>query len=318
MSLSPLELKLIQQQKAARSFEEWSVVHEKLVQVRSSKENANCEGSASNPSDEKAPEQISSLQTLLNTTNKLRAARESGDVRTLQYELPAIVKRNYLNINDIILANRESHAAFVSSSSSSVNHCLEMCKEAVRDFTNELCACIEFISSTPTHLAPSGSSSTSLTTTLDGAESPLGSVASDELKAELLSKLSRNLGHSTLCLSGGGAITMYHMGIVKTLIESGLYENIPVISGTSGGSIVSGMCATMTPEELLEHCCIDTVSTDFRKDGSMRRQRVAWFPPLITQALHFVRTGYLVDNREFLRCCEFYWGDISFEGQSTT
>ena len=29
------------------------------------------------------------------------------------------------------------------------------------------------------------------------------------------------LGHTALCLSGGGALAMYHMGVIKALIENG-------------------------------------------------------------------------------------------------
>ena len=47
--------------------------------------------------------------------------------------------------------------------------------------------------------------------------------------------MKQNMGHTALMLSGGGAQAMYHLGTFKALIESGLYEHIHVVSGTSGG-----------------------------------------------------------------------------------
>jgi len=46
----------------------------------------------------------------------------------------------------------------------------------------------------------------------------------------------RSLGQTALCLSGGGSICMYHMGIVKALIEAGVYKSIRcMVSGVGGG-----------------------------------------------------------------------------------
>ena len=42
---------------------------------------------------------------------------------------------------------------------------------------------------------------------------------------------------------------MYHMGVVRALIENGALPT--VISGTSGGSIVAGVLAVHTDEEMV-------------------------------------------------------------------
>lgn len=106
---------------------------------------------------------------------------------------------------------------------------------------------------------------------------------------------------------------MYHLGIVRALIESGLYQQFPVISGTSGGSITAAVCATCTPEELLRDVCVPTVSTDYRRTGEMGRRDIRWFPPLSRMGAYWARNGLLVDSEDFRRCCEFYWGDVTFE-----
>ena len=91
-----------------------------------------------------------------------------------------------------------------------------------------------------------------------------------------------------------------------------LLEQIPVVSGTSGGSICAAMCACKTEAELLEDVLVSWVSTDYRRNGTMKKHKIAWFPPLWQQMLNFVTTGKLIDNREYCRTCEYYWGDITF------
>jgi len=55
-------------------------------------------------------------------------------------------------------------------------------------------------------------------------------------------------GRSALMLSGGGVLGFYHLGVVKCLLEQGLLPR--VISGSSAGSLVSGVLGTHTDEEL--------------------------------------------------------------------
>jgi TAG lipase/steryl ester hydrolase/phospholipase A2/LPA acyltransferase len=63
-----------------------------------------------------------------------------------------------------------------------------------------------------------------------------------------LQNAEHNLGIPALLLSGGGTFGIYHLGVVKTLLENHLLPE--VISGTSMGSIVAGMLATHTDAEL--------------------------------------------------------------------
>jgi hypothetical protein len=71
-------------------------------------------------------------------------------------------------------------------------------------------------------------------------------------KLAFFHKAALSMGHTALCLSGGGSLGMYHMGVVKALIDQHLYEHIHIVSGASGGSLVAAMCATRTQAELLE------------------------------------------------------------------
>lgn len=61
---------------------------------------------------------------------------------------------------------------------------------------------------------------------------------------------------------------MYHIGIIKALIDGGVYKHLRVLSGTSGGSIIAAMVACKTESEFRDYVIQDSVSTDFRHDGS--------------------------------------------------
>jgi predicted acylesterase/phospholipase RssA len=129
----------------------------------------------------------------------------------------------------------------------------------------------------------------------------------------LVKRMKQNVGHTALMLSGGGAITMYHLGAIKALVESGVYEHIHVISGTSGGSISAAMCAIKTPSELLRDICVRTVSTDYMLTGEQKKKNIRWFPKILDMGAHFFKNGVVCDANEFKRCCEFYYKDITFE-----
>ena len=110
------------------------------------------------------------------------------------------------------------------------------------------------------------------------------------------------LGHTALCLSGGGSLAMYHMGVVRALLEQRMLPR--VISGTSGGSIVAGFLAQRTDEELLRDVCVDTISTCLPE---------RWFPPLHEQVASFIQHGFLVKSTDFEACARAYFGDMTFE-----
>mmetsp|Transcript_25997 Transcript_25997/g.36443 ORF Transcript_25997/g.36443 Transcript_25997/m.36443 type:complete len:858 (+) Transcript_25997:1-2574(+) len=129
----------------------------------------------------------------------------------------------------------------------------------------------------------------------------------------LVRRMKQNMGRTALMLSGGGAQAMYHLGTIRALIQSKVYDDIQVVSGTSGGSITAAMCALKTPEELYEHVAIPTVSTDYRHDGRMKRENIRWFPSVVEMGAYWLKNRLLVDSADFKRCCDFYYEDVTFE-----
>jgi len=69
-------------------------------------------------------------------------------------------------------------------------------------------------------------------------------------KIEYFEATSHTFGQSCLMLSGGAALGVYHMGVVKSLWEHGLLPH--VISGSSAGSIVTAVLGTHNDDELRE------------------------------------------------------------------
>ena len=133
-----------------------------------------------------------------------------------------------------------------------------------------------------------------------------------EDKAQFFDQVRRTVGVTALCLSGGGAITMYHGGHILGLIEAGVYDSVHVVSGTSGGSIMAAMFGCKTKAELLRDVLVPGVSTDYTKDGRQKREGHRFFPPLWQQLLNFASSRVLVDREAFKRTCDFYWGEMTF------
>lgn len=109
------------------------------------------------------------------------------------------------------------------------------------------------------------------------------------------------LGSTALCLSGGGSLAMYHMGLVRFLLEEGLLPK--VISAASGGSIVAAFCALFSDEELLDSKFVEDISTRYEE---------RWFPPLSTEVLNFAKHGALVRTEDFERTTLRYFGTATF------
>eukprot|EP00775_Hariotina_reticulata_P005537 gene5537-5773_t len=78
---------------------------------------------------------------------------------------------------------------------------------------------------------------------------PEGGVDVDERLA-FIKETRHAFGRTALLLSGGGGLGSFHIGVVKALYEHTMLPR--VLAGSSVGSIVAGMVATRTDDELRE------------------------------------------------------------------
>ena len=120
---------------------------------------------------------------------------------------------------------------------------------------------------------------------------------------EMLQSCAVSLGQTALCLSGGGSLAMYHMGVVEAMARSHVLPRI--ISGASGGSIVAALLAYYTNEEMLEEIIQNDVATRFKPH--------VFFPPLRRQLYNALTTGFLVDGDAFEATLQQLVGDVTFE-----
>lgn len=96
------------------------------------------------------------------------------------------------------------------------NHTKIGTKSLIEEFNNEIIECIKVVAAKidpnidPVHLKE---------------------------KMEFFKDLRQSLGNTALLLSGGAALGMYHIGVLKALYETGLLPRI--ITGASSGSIMA-------------------------------------------------------------------------------
>lgn len=121
-------------------------------------------------------------------------------------------------------------------------------------------------------------------------------------KISFFGSRKRSLGRTALCLSGGGSLSMYHMGVVRCMIEQNCLPNI--ISGTSGGSIVAALVAIHSNDELLQ--IINEKISNLHLPHK-------WFDTIFNQIVHFATNGVLMDYKVFTATVEAFFGMYTFE-----
>lgn len=251
---------------------------------------------------------------LVSTTSKLREARqlasmeESTDsVNSLKYVLSGVVKRNHLTLDEILVENARSVSEKGKFGLS------QEARSAIREYFEEVEKCLDWMADSPLDI--DNGQATQDGGFLNRPFSSTDKLRQTELKDRftLIRKMKQNMGRTALMLSGGGAQAMYHLGTIRALIESKLYGDIKVISGTSGGSITAGMCAIKTSQELFKDVCVPNVSTDYLFNGEMKKKNIRWFPTVMEMGAYWLKKSLLVDSLDFKRCCDFYFGDFTFE-----
>ena len=141
--------------------------------------------------------------------------------KAFSYLLSSVVKRNYLNLDDLSVENARSIADTGSYGLSLPT------RQVIRAYYEQVDQALEYLAEAPMPC-------TSTTTSAPEETTSHMSDAASALAERLL----------LVMLSGGGAQAMYHMGLIRALMESKLYQDIKVVSGTSGGSIIAAVRMT--------------------------------------------------------------------------
>jgi predicted acylesterase/phospholipase RssA len=196
----------------------------------------------------------------------LQRAIQSKNINEIQYFVAAFMMRDKLGIDSPSLHLECNHGT----------------KQIIQEYNELLLQALHFLSIAPEE------------------------TFSRQNKILFFSKMKQSFGATALCLSGGGALAMYHMGIIKALLDADLLPN--VVSGSSGGSIIAAMIACKTNEELLQVIIQENISTRFLSIG------IRWFPPLIQQLAHCIQTGFLLECSMFEKTTQHYYGE-PFEQQ---
>jgi len=125
-------------------------------------------------------------------------------------------------------------------------------------------------------------------------------------KLRFFQRARRTLGKTVLCLSGGGALAMYHAGVCRALIHGRALPSI--LNGTSGGSIIAALIGTRSDAEL--------TAPDFLSPSIVTRygSENRWLPTLQQQVQQFVKERVLMDYRVFQRSAQVIFGEeMTFE-----
>ena len=127
-----------------------------------------------------------------------------------------------------------------------------------------------------------------------------------EEKLKFFRDTSHAFGRSSLLLSGGGGLSMYHFGVVKALHDAKLLPK--VISGSSGGSIVAAVLATRREEDIDK--CFEPGGFKLEAFGGSddTPERSA-----MRKINRLLNNGVIMDIHKLAQCIRENIGDITFE-----
>lgn len=140
--------------------------------------------------------------------NELRTARQRGDVNQLVFYINEGLHGNLGRIANPLLYQQ----------------CYFGTKKLIDEYLEEVCTCLQWIRET---------------------DFPNFTLVQ---KLEFFERTHQAFGHSALMLSGGAALGMFHLGVLKAMWDNELLPSI--ISGSSAGSIMASVVATHTDDEL--------------------------------------------------------------------
>eukprot|EP00276_Gloeochaete_wittrockiana_P009289 CAMPEP_0184652136 /NCGR_PEP_ID=MMETSP0308-20130426/9822_1 /TAXON_ID=38269 /ORGANISM="Gloeochaete witrockiana, Strain SAG 46.84" /LENGTH=648 /DNA_ID=CAMNT_0027086825 /DNA_START=388 /DNA_END=2331 /DNA_ORIENTATION=+ len=171
-------------------------------------------------------------------------------------------------------------------------------KLLIDEFTTEVVKCVTFVRDCR---ATSPRASTSSSSTTPGAASATANTTGTAIRISALTRVQRTVGHTALCLSGGGALSLYHFGVIKSLLEQALLPK--VLSGSSGGAIVAAWVGCQSPEELKARLTPELIA----------RTGVPMSDPFHVELKQLLTTGVLRKTETLMKFFKAFYGDLTFE-----
>ncbi|KAJ8612702.1 hypothetical protein CTAYLR_008956 [Chrysophaeum taylorii] len=115
---------------------------------------------------------------------------------------------------------------------------------------------------------------------------------------EFFATARESYGKTALCLSGGGALGTYHIGVIRALWKEGVLPD--VLCGTSAGGLISSFVCTRDDDEL---------ERDLMDDGCLQAHLCCFDQTPLECAVHWYKHGSMYDGDRFLEMSRFFSND---------
>lgn len=112
-------------------------------------------------------------------------------------------------------------------------------------------------------------------------------------------------GKTSLMLSGGASIGMFHLGLLSNLVDHDILPT--VISGASAGSLTCAMIGTKTNEELKILSACNFTKLNFK--GLQKKSSVG---SLLRKFIRFIRYGYFIDKKPLMQFLKDNTDNLTF------
>eukprot|EP01134_Creolimax_fragrantissima_P003300 CFRG3300T1 len=124
-----------------------------------------------------------------------------------------------------------------------------------------------------------------------------------EDRMEFVRETRQAFGRSALCLSGGGTLGGYHVGVVKALIQHDLLPRI--ITGSSAGAIVAAVVGCTLDEDLIVKLNDGIPFDAFAEEGCKY--------PLLRKIERLFKEGVLAEKDVLIKVIRESTGDMTFQ-----
>ena len=121
------------------------------------------------------------------------------------------------------------------------------------------------------------------------------------VKQEFISNCRTAYGRTALLLSGGGALSLHHVGVIKSLHEHHCLSRI--ISGSSGGAIIAAYICIHNEEEFQALLRPGQIDLNVFEEKNT---------PIFTKLMRLAQTGFFYNADEFVQTCRRNYGDVTF------